>query len=182
VKAGSLKSAPSHENLHLRQSMRRLEVFLQVLAHEAVHAVRAEDQVSVAIFFQRLHFRVEHQLDAQLLAAFLKDVQQLLARHAREAVPGAADALAVDVRVNVRPVGELGGDAIISLLVGLFEAAKGFVAEDNSPAERVVRAIAFDDRDVVAGVLLLHQDREVKPRRPAADARDLHGAQFSESP
>jgi len=46
--------------------------------------------------------------------------------------------------------------------------------KDNAPAKRIVRTIALADRDVMRGVGLLHQDREVHSRRPTTDDIDLH--------
>src|SRR4029453_15285802 len=42
------------------------------------------------------------------------------------------------------------------------------------PAKRVVRTIAFPNRDEVRWVEFLHQDRKVQSRRSAADDVDFH--------
>ena len=48
------------------------------------------------------------------------------------------------------------------------------VGEDDAPAERVVGPVALEQVDVVRGIAQLHRDREIKPGRPAAEARDAH--------
>ncbi|MCO6918896.1 hypothetical protein, partial [Pseudomonas aeruginosa] len=55
---------------------------------------------------------LEHQLDAQLLAAGLQDVEQPLAADAAEAVPPGADLVAADVDLDVVPVIEGIEDAV----------------------------------------------------------------------
>ena len=52
------------------------------------------------------------------------------------------------------------------------EVLEGRVGEDDAEAERVVGAVALDDGDVVRGIGLLHEDREVEAGRTAADADD----------
>src|SRR5690606_8047638 len=73
----------------------RPEGFLPALAHQAVDAVGADQQVAVAA--QRLEILLlvlKMQLHAVVAAALLQDLQQLLARQTAEAVPAGADALA----------------------------------------------------------------------------------------
>ena len=51
-----------------------------------------DDQVGVGEFLVALDLVLEHQLDAELLAAVLQDVEHLLAADADEAVAAGADA------------------------------------------------------------------------------------------
>src|SRR5207253_3193040 len=48
------------------------------------------------------------------------------------------------------------------------------VGEDDAPAERHARRVALEHLDLVRGVAKLHRNREIQPRRPTADAGDLH--------
>ena len=54
------------------------------------------------------------------------------------------------------------------------QVAERLVGEHDAPAEGVVGAVALDDDDLVARVLLLHEQGEVQARGAAADADDLH--------
>ena len=65
------------------------------------------------------------------------------------------------------------------------------VGEDDAPAERVVRPVALDHRDLMRRVLLLHQEGEIEAGRAAADTDNAHlpfsgwfnpSARASESP
>ena len=58
--------------------------------------------------------------------------------------------------------------------VGRAQVAERLVGEHDAPAEGVVRPVALDDGDVVGRIALLHQQREVEPRRAAADAGYSH--------
>ena len=51
---------------------------------------------------------------------------------------------------------------------------EGLVGEHHAPAERIVRPIALEHGNVVRCVAQLHADREIKARRAATDASDLH--------
>ena len=47
------------------------------------------------------------------------------------------------------------------------------VGKDDAPAERHAGRVALEHLDLVRRIAQLHRDREIKPRRPAADAGDL---------
>ena len=57
----------------------------------------------------------------------------------------------------------------------LGEILERLVGQHHAPAERVVRLVALEHGDVVRAVAQLHADREIKARRAAAEASDLHG-------
>jgi len=79
------------------------------------------------------------------------------------------------VHVNVVPAGELVAHGLEDLEVGVLDAAQGLVGEDHAEAERVVGGVALPDGDVMPGVELFGQRREVQPARAAAQDRDPHG-------
>src|SRR5947209_6489455 len=54
------------------------------------------------------------------------------------------------------------------------EVIEKVVPEDDSPPVRHTRGVAFDDRDVVARVSQLHQDRKVEAGGSATNTDDLH--------
>ena len=138
----------------------------------AVDPVGGEDQVRVPVRSEVVHLRLELELDAELGAPALEDVEEPLARHPGEAVAGRGDHGALVVNVDVVPVGEGLGDLVVGLGIGPGEVIEGRVGEDDAEAEGVVGAVPLDDGDVVAGIGLLHERSEVEPGRTPADADD----------
>src|SRR5205809_602532 len=63
--------------------------------------------------------------------------------------------------------------------IGFAQSCERLPRKHNSPAEGIVRAVAFIDGEVVGGVSLFHQDGEVHARRSAADDVDFHAASSS---
>src|ERR1700730_13611217 len=122
----------------------------------------------------RLDLGLEFQLDAERAGALLQQPQQRDPRTAAKAV--AADAMhgAFEVDLDVVPVGEIVGDRPVALWVVLLEGLQRLVREHDAEAERVVRAVALEDGEPHLRPGLLGQDREIKPRRAAADDIDLH--------
>ena len=140
----------------------------------AVEPVAGDDEVGVDVRRVVLHVGLEHQLDAQLLAACLQDVEQALAADAAEAVATRAHLVAADVHLDVVPVVEGVEDLRRGVRVGSLQVAERLVGEHDAPAEGVVGPVALDHGDVVRRVLALHQKREIQAGRAAADADDLH--------
>jgi len=76
------------------------------LARARIHAVRGDDEVAVReVFAARL--RLEAQIDAQLAATGLKELQERDARAAAEAVSSAAQGAALVDDFDVVPVAKL---------------------------------------------------------------------------
>ena len=71
--------------------------------------------------------------------------------------------------------GELAAHPGEDLQVGVLDAAKGLVGEHHPEAERVVGGVALPDRDLMPGVQLLGQGREVQAARTATQDRDAQG-------
>jgi len=141
---------------------------------DAVDAVGGQHEVGVGPGAEVAHLRPEPERHAELDAPTLEDVEQELARKAREAVAGGGQRLAPVVDGDVVPVGEVPRDLRVRLVVGLGEGVEGRVGEDHAEPERVVGPVALNDEDVVGRIGLLHEQREVEPRRPGADTDDLH--------
>ena len=117
---------------------------------------------------------LEYELDAERLAALLQDVEEALAADAAEAMTAGRDRRAAKMDVDVVPMVERAGDLGRRRRVGRLEVAHRVVGEHHAPAERVVRAVALDDANDVAGVCLLEQQREIEAGGAAADAKDSH--------
>ncbi len=118
----------------------------------------------------------EADLHAELRAARLQDGQQPLAAHGREPVPARGEGAAAEVHVDVVPAGELAAHAREDLDVGVLDAAQRLVGEDHPEAERVIGRVALEHGDLVAGIELLGQGREIQAAGPAACYRDTHRA------
>ena len=112
----------------------------------------------------------------ELRASRLQDGQQPLAAHRREAVPARGKSSRAPVHVDVVPAGELPAHPGEDLDVGVLDAAQGLVGEHHPETERVVGGVALPDRDVMPGVELPGQCREIQAARTAAQDRDTHGA------
>jgi hypothetical protein len=107
--------------------------------------------------------------------ALVQQPQQGRARAAAEAV--AADALhrALEIDLDVVPIGEILGDCAIAVAVIGLEGLERLVREHDPEAEGVVGAVAFVDGDARLRPRLLVEDGEIEPGRAAADHIHLHG-------
>ena len=111
-------------------------------ADRAVDAVAGDHEIGVVLGRDRAlvgDVGLEHELDAELLAAGLQDVEQPLAADAAEAVAARRDLVALEEDVDVVPVIERLQDRARRGLVGGDEIAERLVGEHDAPAERVVR-------------------------------------------
>jgi len=143
--------------------------------HRAVDPVARDDEILRPESVLVGDVGLEHEPDAERLAARLQDVEQALASDPAEAVAARGDRASLEVDVDVVPVAERGEDLRVRLGVGRFQVAERLVREHDPPAEGVVRQVALDDADLVPRVGLLQQEREVQPGGAAPDAEDAHG-------
>jgi hypothetical protein len=144
------------------------------VAQPAVDAVAGDHQVGVGEVTLVLELGLEAQVDAELRATPVQQLQQPPARDAGEAVATGGDAAALEVDVDVVPVSELGEDRVGTHRVVGAEVVERLVGEDHAPAEGVVGSVALDHDHLVRRVAQLHRDGEVEPCRAAAKAGDLH--------
>src|SRR5436309_2901347 len=89
-------------------------------------------------------------------------------------MPTRRDRASFEVDVDIVPVAKRIEDLGMRFRIGVGEIAERLIGKHDTPAERVVGTIAFDDGDVVAAVDLLQQQREIKAGGPSADAYDAH--------
>ena len=156
------------------------------LTDRAVHPVGCDDEVVVVVGLELIDLDSELQLDPELSAAVVEDVQELLARETAEAVPSGERSPAWVEGLDVAPVGEVGADLTEALGVGLLEAGEGLVAEDDPPAEGVVGLVALDDADLCLREGLLQEDPGVEAPGAAAENSEENSSarsalEFSES-
>ena len=152
-----------------------LEHVLVLGADLGVHTVAGDDQVGIGVVEVRIDIGLEHQLHIERFAARLQDVEQMLAADAHEAVAARADDLALEQQFDVVPVIERFLDLRRRHGVPLAHVVHGRVGKHHSPPEGVIGLVAFDDRDVVRGIELLHQQRKVQTCGAAADTDNFHG-------
>ena len=134
----------------------RLEMLLVALADEAVDAVRSHDQVGVFELLEIGDFPREVELDAEFAAARVQDQQQRPALGAAETMSGRSDRLAVEVEVDLIPVGKFARDRLIRRRVIVHEIVQRLVGKDDAEAERVVGFVTLIDGDIVVRKSLLH--------------------------
>src|SRR5262249_12968254 len=100
---------------------RRPETLRVLRAHDRVQPVRREDHVARPQLRFLPDLAVENELDAQLAAARVEDLEQSLARHAAEAVARRSHARVGVPRLDVAPVHELPADLRVRLGIGFLE-------------------------------------------------------------
>ncbi len=144
-------------------------------ADERVDAVGSDHEVVVGGELLDLGGgRAEADVDPELGAALLEDLEEPLAAQRREAVPAAGDDLAPVVDVDVVPARELALHLLVDHRVGVGDASERLVGEHDTEPERVVGGVALPDGDLVVGPELLGQRGEVEPARPTTDDCDPH--------
>ena len=143
------------------------------LPHEAVRAVRADDEVGCRKLLD-LDAELEH--DAELAAALLQDLEQPFPRDRRERVPARRELAALIADVDPIPAGERVRDLEVSLRIGIAQGAERLLAEDDAESERCIGGVPLEDADVGAAVELLQEDREIEAGRAGADDLDLHAS------
>src|SRR3546814_951611 len=104
------------------------------------------------------------EIEAEFARPLLQDIEQALAADADEAVARRADAIAVDVDVDIVPMGELALDDLAADGIVGHQVLDRLVGEDDAPAERVVGQVALEQIDLVARIAQLHRYGEITPR------------------
>jgi hypothetical protein len=150
----------------------RLELGGEAVPDPAVRAVRGKDEVGVPPRLERIDLGLVDEPRPEGSRAVPQYVQEQATAHPAEAVARSADALSFKEDVDVGPVREGLPDLGVALGVGLREVRERLVREHDPPAERIVRPVALEDRDLVPGIELLDEDREVEAGRTAADDDD----------
>jgi hypothetical protein len=75
---------------------------------------------------------------------------------------------------DIVPIGEMRPDRIAGHRVVLLHPAQRVIRQNDAPAEGVIGAVAFQNGDLMRRIAQLHRDGEVKARRTAAKAQNLH--------
>src|SRR3546814_17954174 len=113
---------------------------------------------------------LEMEIDAEFARPLLQDIEQALAADADEAVARRADAIAVDVDVDIVPMGELALDDLAAAGIVGHQVLDRLVGEDDAPAERLVGQVALEQIDLVARIAPLHRYGQIHTSRTPAPA------------
>ena len=130
----------------------------------AVDAVGRDDEIGIVFTGNGLVVLdevLEDQLDADVFATRLQDIQQLLAANANEAVAAAANAAALEVDVNIIPMIEGIANGLRGNRIGLAQILHGGIGKHDAPTKGVIRPVALDDGNFVGGVLQLHEQTKI---------------------
>ncbi len=157
--------------IDLRGEVRRV-----FFANARVDAIAHHDQVGVGKARLVVDVRFEMQFDAELASTLLQDQEQRAPGAAAEAVAADAVGLTLEVDGDVVPIGEFLRDPAVARRIVALERVERRIGEHHAEAERVVGAVALVHHDLVRGILLLHQDREIEAGRASPDDGDFHGA------
>jgi hypothetical protein len=79
----------------------------------------------------------------------------------------------MEVHVDVIPDRKVLSEPLIESSVGLLDAAKRLIREDDAEPERIVDSVPLPDLDPVVWVEEFDQGGQVQTRRPASDDRDV---------
>ena len=122
---------------------------------------------------------MKFNLDTQLLRASLKYLEQLKPRNPGEAVPVNRDLRIAMHNIDIVPRLKLLRDFSVRNIIGGAQIGERLPRENNAPPERIIRPIPLINPDLMRGISLLHQNRKIKPRRPATDDVNLHRSDSS---
>jgi hypothetical protein len=84
--------------------------------------------------------------------------------------------------LDVAPLLECLGQPLVRLGVGGFEVVEGLLGEDHTEPIGVAGTVSLQNRDLIVGPCLLHQDGEVEAGRATTDASDAHAREVSYQP
>src|SRR5205085_9499366 len=116
----------------------RLKMCAEARPHLAVYAVRADEQVALGGESLRLvRFHAKAQVNTQLCAPRLQDVQQLDPRDARKLIAANRDPPPAMHDINVVPRRKCTGDGLIRWLVRVAQIRERLIREDHAPTERI---------------------------------------------
>ena len=128
-------------------------------AHPRVYAVGTNDQVTIAISFEVLHFCFELELNAERTGALLENIQQALATDAAKAMAARAHDHTAVMHGDVVPIDEGGADRGRAYRIVGFQIAKRFLGKYYAPPESVVRPVTFDHDDLIRGIAQFQRNR-----------------------
>ena len=151
----------------------------EALTQTALDAVGHDHQIGALLGHEGLEliggeFVLKAQHDPQVAAALLQHGEQALATDTAEAVSARAHGTPREADVDIVPAVQGRGNDGAALRIGRTQIGDGLVGEDDAPAERIVGAIALDDRDLRARVAPLHEQRGIEPAGTSTYHHNVH--------
>src|SRR5216684_1464749 len=153
----------------------RLEMRGELLADRAVGAIRCDDHIDAGQCRDVIDTLAEIEHDTGALAGPLQDIEEINPRRARKVVALKRNVDAAMDDLHVVAALMPGGKFAVELLVGLAQEGESDAREDDTPAIGRVGGILLVDADLVARIVLLHEECEIEAGGPATDDSDLHG-------
>ncbi len=138
-------------------------------ADSAVYAIGGNDQIGFPDLLRVGNLGVEYEPHSEGFRPLLEDIQKMFSLDSAKTMAARSDYFSFEVDVYVVPAREAIHNAPLRRPVAALQVFKSLVGKNNAPAECVIREIALVHRNLMRWVRLLHQDGEVKPRRPPSD-------------
>src|SRR5690242_19669312 len=155
--------SPEPDKTVLSDIERGLKVFVEHAADKTVGAVGSDQQIVGLEVIQICNICFKSQIDAQLQASLVEDVQKREPADSRKSVASNSDLLALVDIIDIVPALARTGDGVKRFLVVVLEVRKSLVRKDDSPTERVIWCVVFEDGRLVRTIELFHQDCEIQP-------------------
>jgi hypothetical protein len=99
----------------------------------------------------------------------VQDLKELAPGDPAEAMTARGYDTPSEVDIDVIPVREVVGDALVRFRVCRLQVCQRLVGEDDAPAERVIPPVAFEYCDMMRRIRAFHQKRQIEAGRTAAD-------------
>ena len=148
-------------------------------ANHALDSVGYNDEISLRFGGHRLQlvgmkfvFEAEHH--PQVATALLQNGQQMLSPNTAETVSPRTHGLTSKAHVDVIPAMDGCGNRGAALRICVAQIGDRLIGQHHAPAERIVGAIALEDRDLCLGVAPLHEQRGIEPARSTTHDNDVH--------
>ena len=146
-----------------------------VLAADArVHAIAGNHKVGIRIVLVALHIGLEHQVNTQLFASCLQDIEQMLAANPHKAMSSGANLAPFEQQLDIVPMVESLLDLRGCHRVPVAHIVHGGIGENHAPAKGVVGLVALHHRHLMCRAHLLHQQSKVQAGGATAYADNFH--------
>ena len=133
-----------------------LKRFAERPPHQAVGSVGANKQIARLELIQVSYVRVEPNIDAEIGASLLQDIQKRKSRDTGKIISANGDLLGFVDDIDVVPPLTSTGDLCEGWLVVVFEIGKSLIRKYDTPTESIIRVVALEDGDLVRAILFFH--------------------------
>ncbi len=133
-----------------------LKRFAESPPHQAVGSVSANKQIARLELIQVGYVRVEPNIDAEIGATLLQDIQKRKSRDTGKIISANGDLLGFVNDVDVVPPLTSTRDLCEGWLVVVLEIGKSLIRKNDAPTEGIIRVVALEDSDLVRAILFFH--------------------------